>query len=77
MALQKTNQLLYKMNKEMDKEIYNKNDKNRLHGYQEWYWKSNDSSKIYFRGNAFRGLAIGYHEIHDIDLIKSVKFYIK
>jgi hypothetical protein len=53
------------------------NDEGVLHGYQEWYWKSNDSSKIYFRGNAFRGLAIGYHEIHDIDLIKSVKFYIK
>jgi len=58
----------------INKSIKPKNDKGNSHGYQEWYWKSNDVSEIYFRGNAFRGLCVGYHECHD--LIKSVTFYI-
>ena len=42
--------------------IENKNDNGDLHGYQEWYY--DDSDTLILRGNEFRGLAIGYHEIH-------------
>ena len=42
------------------KDIINRNSKEKLHGYQEWYI----NNKIYHRGNYINGNRIGYTESH-------------
>lgn len=61
----------------MDKEIYNKNDKNRmhgLHGYQEWY----GNNKLWLRCNYKNGQPYGYYENHLNDWNPQItRFFIK
>lgn len=56
----------------MDKEIRNKNNKGKHHGYQEWYHTNN---KIVLRGNMKNGDCIGYVEDHMP--IKMTEYYIR
>jgi len=50
--------------------IYNKNNKNQFHGYQERYDFNN---KIYYRGNYKHNNEIGYEEHHGV---KETAYYI-
>ena len=45
----------------MNKDIITKNNKNKNHGYQEWY---TTSGKIWCRGEYNNGKVIAYHEFH-------------
>lgn len=55
----------------MKKDITTKNNKNKHHGYQEWY---TTSGKLCYRGKYNNGKVIAYHEYHGS--IKTL-FYIK
>jgi len=58
----------------MNFELLNFNKKNKLHGYQEWYFNTEmiyqsddfENTFIGFRGNFKNGIAYGYHERHQI-----------
>jgi len=56
----------------MKRDITTKNNKNKNHGYQEWYTPF--TNKLRFRGNYNNGKVIAYHEYHGS--IKTL-FYIK
>jgi hypothetical protein len=43
-------------------EIKNYNNKQELHGYQEWYYGNDD---LWIRGTAKHDEPIGYEEIHE------------
>ncbi len=59
----------------MDKEIYNKNDKNMLHGYQEWY---GNNINLWVRCNYKNGQPYGYYERHLDDFTpQRTRFFIK
>lgn len=59
----------------MNKEIYNKNDKHVLHGYQEWYECKN---KLWLRCTYKNGQPVGYYENHLNDWNpKITRYFIK
>lgn len=55
----------------MKEDIRNYNEKQDLHGYQEWY----GHDKIWLRGTAKNGEPICYEEIHENKFSKT-NFYI-
>lgn len=55
----------------MDKEIRNKNNKGKHHGYQEWYQTNN---KIVLRGNFKNDNLTAYYENH---LFETTIFFIR
>ena len=58
----------------MNKEIYNKNDKNQFHGYQEWY----GNNEVWLRCKYKNGQPVGYYENHLNDWNpKSTRYFIK
>lgn len=53
------------------KDIIIKNDKNELHGYQEWY---SFSGVLYIKGVYKNGKEIGYEETH---INEETNYYIR
>lgn len=54
------------------KQIMNRNEKEELHGYQQWYY---NNITLHIRGNMKNGDNIGYIEWHNYTEITS--FYIR
>jgi len=59
----------------MREDIINRDDKDELHGYQEWYWHE---GIIWQRGKFKHGRRIDYNEFHrsNIDSVGTI-YYIK
>lgn len=60
----------------MKEEIYNKNNKDQLHGYQEWYYI--DDITLWLRGLYKNGKPINYYECHITDFSPhSTRYFIR
>ncbi len=55
------------------KSIINRNDKGKLHGYQEWYWPN---GKLYFKSFYNNNLPVDYQECYWDDDKLTKSFYI-